>query len=193
MNALTIESLGISKDDIAERVVDRVVDQLLHNLDDTDEDGTPTGARSQFQDQMRARIKEKIDSAVDEVAAKHILPNITAYLESLVMQETNAWGEKKGAPVTFIEYLTQRAEVFMVEPVDHEGKSKRENTWGSWSQKGTRVAWMMDKHLQYSIEHAMKAALANANSQIAGGIAETVKLKLNEVVAGLKVSASVGK
>ena len=193
MNALTIESLGLSKDDIADRVVDRVVDQLLHNLDDTDEDGNPTGARSQFQDQMRERIKAKIDASVDEVAAKHILPNITAYLETLVMQETNSWGEKKGAPVTFIEYLTQRAEVFMVEPVDHEGKSKRENSRGSWTQKGTRVAYMMDRHLQYSIEHAMKAALANANSQISGGIVEVVKLKLAEVVAGLKVQATIGK
>jgi hypothetical protein len=40
---------------------------------------------------------------------------------------------------------------------------------------------MIDKHLQYSIETAMKQMLADANSVLVGGMAEAVKVKLNEL------------
>lgn len=193
MNAITIESLGLSKESISDRIVDQAVERLLFNLDDTDEYGNVTGQKSKFQDQMNERIRSRIDAAVDAIAAKHVLPNVEIYLETLCLQETNTWGEKRGAKLTFVEYLVGRAERYLTEEVDHEGKGKGENTWGNWNKKSTRVAYLVHKHLQYNIETAMKQAIADANTNIVGGIEQAVKIKLAEVAASLKVSVAVPK
>jgi hypothetical protein len=47
---------------------------------------------------------------------------------------------------------------------------------------------MIDKHLHFSIESAMKSAVSNANSAIVGGLEETVKIKLAEIAKSLKVT-----
>jgi len=190
---LTLEALGLSQELVAERVVDQVARGLLYDLGETDEDGNPVERRSKFQDTLRARVQQQIDASVAEVAAKHVLPNISIFLETFMLQETNSWGEKKGNPVTFIEYLIQRADFYMREQVDSEGKSKSENNWGSWNGKQTRVTYLVHKHLQYSIETAMKQALADANSAIVGGLEQAIKLKLAEVQNSIKVGVQVGR
>jgi hypothetical protein len=110
MTALTIEALGLSKDELIERLIDKAAEDLLSDRT-YDEDGEPYGRRhSQFRAALDKRIAERIDKAIDEIAAKNVLPNVAAYVEGLCLQATNEWGEKKGAPVTFIEYLVKRAE-----------------------------------------------------------------------------------
>lgn len=187
---LTIESLGLSKDELLDRVVTRAVEVLLHDYEEgNDEDGEPCTSEkpSQFGELIKARVKQKTDEAIEQIAAKHILPNITTYVENLCMQETNKWGEKKGEPVTFIEYLVSRAEAYLSEEVDFNGKTKAQDSY-NWRKAQTRIAHLVHEHLQYSIQIAMKQALADANSKIVGGIEAAIKIKLAEVQESLKVS-----
>lgn len=93
---------------------------------------------------------------------------------------------------TFIEYLVKRAEAYLTEKVDFQGKSKDENgSYSSFSPSQTRIAHMVHQHLSYSIESAMKNAVQTANSAIAIGIAETVKIKLAEIQKGIQASIKV--
>ncbi len=187
MTAITIEALGLSKDELADRLVEKAVEELLS--DQTyDEDGEPYGRKnSQFKAALHKRIENQIDRAIDEIAAKNVLPNVASYVEGLCLQATNQWGEKKGASVTFIEYLVQRAEAYLTEKVDYNGQRKGEPNSYNWSGTQTRITFMVHKHLQYSIEQAMKEAMANATKSVAAGIHETVRIKLDEVAAKLKV------
>lgn len=184
--SISIEALGLTKDEIIERVVSRAVGELLR-LETYDEDGEPYGSKpSQFAISMQAQIKQKIDQAIDEIAAKNVLPNVASYVEGLCLQETNKWGEKTGTPKTFIEYLVSRAEAYLTEPVNYDGKSQSESNY-NWSKSSTRVAHLVHQHLQYSIEAAMKQAMLDINKSVAGGLHEAVRIKLNEVAAKLKV------
>lgn len=173
MNEITLESLGLTRDDICDRVVDRLCGEL--------------GSYEDFEGQVQGKVREAVDAAVSKMADEHILPNVHQYLENLCLQETNRWGEAKGKPVTFIEYLVQRAEAWMTEKVDYQGKAKTERDSYSWRENGTRVEFMIHEHLQYSISTAMKQALADANKTIVGGLQEAVKVKLNEIARKLKV------
>jgi len=186
MDLKSLEALGITADELINRIVDKCVEQLMTDVN-FDEDGDEWRGRSAIASQLDARIKKQIDDTVNALAERHILPNVSAYIENLTLQTTNQWGEKKGQKVTFIEYLTQRAEDYMQEKVNFEGKAKTEAGGYSWNGTQTRITHLVHQHLHYSIESAMKQALQIATSGIATGLQETCKAKLGEIAQQLKV------
>ncbi|WP_414553237.1 hypothetical protein [Stenotrophomonas forensis] len=183
---ITLESLGFTKEELQERVIARICAKLLEGVG-YDEDDNEFTTASQFQRQMQARVREQIETTINTIAEREVLPNVATYIENLTLQETNRWGEKTGEKVTFIEYLTRRAEAYMQEKVNFDGKTKDEADSYSWSGTQTRITHLVHQHLHYSIDSAMKDALKIANSAIATGIQETVKTKLAEISTTLKV------
>jgi hypothetical protein len=179
----TCEQIGITQEELQERVVAGLVEKILGSKADDDED---RHVRMTVMDEAQQVIVEAINAKVDAIAAAHILPRVEAMIEGLVLQQTNQWGEKTGKPVTFIEYLIERAETYMTATVDFEGKAKGEASYGSgWKGKTSRIAFMIDRHLQYSIENALETVLRDANDVIKGGIEEAVKIKLKEISIAL--------
>lgn len=183
---IDLKTLGMTKAELQDRVVNGIVTQALASWA-ADGDGEGVAQESALSKRLQKIICERIDKDVNAIAAKHVLPNVSKYIEDLTLQETNQWGEARGKPITFVEYLIQRAEAYLVEKVDSQGKTKGENSYGSWSGTQTRVTHMIHGHLHYSIESAMKEALKNANGAIAEGIAETCKVKLAEIAKSLTV------
>lgn len=189
---LTLESLGLSQEDIQERVIERLCEQVLSGKT-YDEDGNEEWVDSQFKRKLDERIKAQVEASISAMAEKHVLPNVSQYVENLMLQETNKWGEKKGSSVTFVEYLVQRAEAYIQEQVDYDGKSKSEKDSYNWSGRTTRIAYLVNAHLHYHIETAMKEALKNANSVIVGGIEAAAKAGLQQALAGLKVAVQTAR
>ena len=72
----------------------------------------------------------------------------------------------------------------MQEPVNHNGKTKAEDNY-NWCKNTTRICYLVDSHLQYSISVAMDAALKEANSSIAEGLKEAVSIQIDQVRAKL--------
>lgn len=186
MDLKSLESLGITSEELTNRIVDKCVEQLMTDVS-FDEDGDEWRSRSAIAKQLDARIKKQIDDTVSALAEKYILPNVSTYIENLTLQTTNQWGEKKGQKLTFIEYLTQRAEDYMQEKVNFDGKTKSESSGFSWNGTQTRLTHMVHQHLHYSIDSAMKDALRVATSSITEGLQETCKVKLGEIAQKLKV------
>jgi hypothetical protein len=179
-----LAALGITPDVLVEKLADRLANELSECYVEVEEED---GFVSKVQRRRDEKIKAAIDAAVDAAAARFVAPNIAERIESVVLEKTNQWGERSGeAPVPFIEYLVQRADHYMTEPVNHAGKTRAEDSY-SWTKSTTRIAYMIDAHLQYSISNAMKQALATANSSIVKGIEDAVKIKLAELQAQLKV------
>lgn len=163
-----------------DEVIDRVVERIMADLENGAGIAVP----------LDRAITAQVDAAVKRVAEEKILPLVKNGIDTLILQHTNAWGEKVGAPVTFIEYIIQRAEAYLTELVNYEGKSKSENPFSYWQGTQTRITQMVHQHLHYSIQTAMEKALKDANSAIIGGIEATVKIKLQEVADKLKVTAT---
>lgn len=186
---ITLESLGFTKKALQEKVIELTVEKLLCGVT-YDEDGNVETVDSKLQEKMRKLIKEKIDETVKIFAEKDVLPNVQKYIEDINLQQTNQWGEKQGEKITFIQYLVKCAENYMLEKVDYDGKAQSESSY-SWSGKQTRIAYIVDKHLHYSISTAMQNSLKIANDAIAQGIAETVKIKLDEIKESIKVGVSM--
>ncbi len=182
---MDIESLGITKADLINRIVEAAVEHVL--------DGHDAGDR--VVRRVQEKITDQVNAAVEEIGDKQVLPLMVAKIDTLAMQVTTGWGEKIGKPVTFREYMQQRAEKYMTEEVNYEGMDAAEcrSRSNSFNKSQTRIAHMVNKHLHYEIEIAMKDALKAANSQIAAGIQETVKIKLAEIAASIKTTVTVGR
>lgn len=181
-----LQALGITKEELQQRVIDRAVERIFETTG-IDEDGDEFVETSPFAGRLEKAVKAAIDARVGEIAEKHVLPITGDLVENIVLQATNTWGEKVGKPQTFREYMIARAENYLTEKVDYNGKEKGEAGGFSWSGTQTRITHLVHQHFQYSIDSAMKAAVKNANDKIAEGIQEAVKIKLGEITQQLKV------
>ncbi len=188
--ALDLAELGLTNEELQERVVEAIASRVLVNCT-SDDEGREYGLPSTFRKKLDESIKARIDKTISDLAAKHVLPNVAETVESLCLQATDEWGQKKGKPLSFVQYLVQRAEAYLIEKVDYSGKDKAECGGYSFSPSQTRITHLVHKHLHYSIETAMQEALKIANGAIATGIQETVKVKLAEIVAGLKTTVAL--
>jgi hypothetical protein len=183
MSTINLQELGITKEDLADRVVERVAQEFLGDGDYSYE----------LETRLNKMIVTKINEAVIDLGDREIGPRIEELIKSAVLQATNEWGEARSKPVTFKEYLVERAEKYMTEPVNYEGRARNENRFGDWKATSTRVAYIMDKYLSYHIESAMKTALQDANSYIAKGITEAVRIRLDEIVKSIRATVEVKK
>jgi hypothetical protein len=181
----TLEALGFSKEEIANRVVDKIVAGLTQNRYE-DEDGERWFGDSEFKQGIDRAVRERIDAEVTRVANEHIAPRVAELIEGATLQQTNQWGEKRGEAVSFIEYLVQRADAYMAEPVSFDGKTKAESNGYGWSAKTTRLSYAIDRHLQYSIDTAMKKVLSDANAHLGKNLNDAVKIALGNLTVQVK-------
>lgn len=185
-----LAELGLTKEQMVKIISDKAVERLLEGRH-SGEEGEEYWGESDFKRLMDGNITKAIDVNIQALAKKHVLPGVAKMVKEASLQETNKWGEKKGEKITFIEYLVLKAEHYMHEEVDYEGRTKgQKGNCYSWTKEGTRVAHMVHEHLRWSIEKAMKQALDNANSTIVGGLEKAVKIKLDEIAKSLKVRVS---
>jgi hypothetical protein len=180
---MDLEALGFTREELLDRVVARACDRLMETLR-FDDEGEEYVATSPVAQRITAQLKKYVDEKVAALCDQHVLPLVSGKVDSLVLEETNKWGEKVGKAVPFTEYLVSRAEAYLTEPVDYEGK--KPDGYGRATQ--TRITHMVHQHLHYEIARAMKQALETANGAIVGGINEAVRMKLAEFTTALKVT-----
>ena len=184
---MDLKDLGLTQERAREMVIDRIVTQLLSTSEFDIEWEQERLRESALFRALESAMQEAADAKVAALFEEHVAPNVARYVEELTLTKTNKWGEEKEKTLTFIEYLVERAEAYINEDVDYGGKAQKRGDSFGWRKGGTRIAFMVDEHLQYSISAAMKTAVKDVNSQLANGIAETVKAQLAQIVAKLKV------
>lgn len=190
MTALKLSDLGIEIDQetLLERAAEIIANQALGRY--TDDDGHWSGdseTGTLFAKTLEDTVNAHIDTAIKEIAGRNVLPHIDKFIEDYCLQETNKWGEAKGEKVTFTEYLVQCAHAYMEEPVDYQGEPRSSERSYNWSQKSTRLTFLIEKHLHYEIERAMKDALANSLGSICRALVETTRASLAEAAKKLQV------
>lgn len=186
METVTLEQMGLDQDELQQRLVEAIVNSVMASTG-YDEDGDPYPRASGFAKGLRDKLQEALDAQVQAIAEEHVIPRVGEMIENATLQRTNEWGEKAGEPKTFTQYLVQRAEDYLMEPVDYQGKSLERGSYQSRKTQ-TRLAHLVDRHLHYGIESAMKQAVKDANDVLASALAETARLKLREIAEQLKIN-----
>lgn len=172
--------LGITRDELRDRIIDGAISRISEGIwNGADVETLVTNAVEKI-------VRDEVEKAANETVATTFEEFVRGAIENVVLQETNKWGEKRGEPVSLREYLVGRAEAWMTETVNYEGKTKSEDRFGSWHGATTRLGYAIDSYLQYHISSAMKTALADLNSKVSVALTETVKLQLSEVLGKIR-------
>jgi hypothetical protein len=190
MDLQTLESLGLDIESLGDRIVDQCVEVLLRSTGFDPETEQETRYESRFKREIDTRIQKAVDTKIAALAEEHLLPRVGEMIESANLQQTNNYGEPKGEPKTFIEYIVARAEAYMSEPVNWKLKTRQEESY-NWSNEGTRLTVLMKLHIKDTLDKEAKAAVSDVNKVIAKNIAQAAKDAIAAASDSLKVSVSV--
>ena len=191
MDIKTLEALGISAETLGDRIVEQAVDVLLNTTGFDPDSEEETRYESRFKKEIAARIQKAVDEKIAALASVHLIPKVGEMIEKANLLKTNQYGEPKGLPMTFIEYIASRAEVYMSEDVDYHGKSKAESgdTY-NWKASGPRLTVLMRNYIRDTLESHAKQAIKDVNSVVAKNIEKAAKDAITAASAAMKVSVS---
>lgn len=193
MDLKTLEALGIniSKEEIEERIVDQAVETLLSSTGWDPENEAETRYESKFKREIEKRIQEAVDTKIGALASEHLIPRVGEMIESVNMRKTNQYGEPKGDPMTFIEYIASRADAYMTENVNSAGQSKEESSDSyNWRLAGPRLTVLMRMYIGQTMDAAAKTAVNDVNKVIAKNIEKAALDAIHAATANLKVSVT---
>lgn len=194
MDIKTLEALGISPETLGDRIVEQAVEVLLNTTGFNPETEEETSYESKFKREIEKRIQKAVDDKIAALAAVHLVPRVGELIEKTNMQKTNSYGEPKGESMTFIEYIASRAEVYMSEDVNYDGKSKVESGDSyNWKSSGPRMTVLMKSYIRQTLEDHAKKALTDVNAVIAKNIEKAALEAITSAAASLKVSVSNSK
>lgn len=182
---LTCEDFGLTKEQMLDRLVNAMVDKLLDEgaeHEEDDEEGYVYRRKNSVMTHVHNRIHDQIAEEVNLIAENEIRPRVNELLESLVFHSTNRFGEKKQPDKTLREYLHEKAENYMTTEVDYNGKTKEEDSY-TWRRYGTRLSYMVDKHLQHTMDKEVK----NAAKTVHGAFAKSVQNAVASALADLRI------
>lgn len=189
MDIKTLEALGISPEALGERIVDQAVDVLLSTTGFDPDTEQETRYESRFKKAIEDRIQKSVDEKIAALAEVHLVPRVGELIEKANMMQTNRYGEPKGEPMTFKEYIAYRAENYMSEDVDYHGKSRSEGDY-NWRSCGPRLTVLMRNYIKDSMEAAAKSAVTDINNVIAKNIEKAAKDAIALTAANIKVAVS---
>lgn len=193
MDIKTLEALGISKEELSERIIESAVDHLLSSTGFNPDTEEETRYESRFKREIEARVQKAVDQKISALAEVHVLPRVGELIEAADMRKTNRYGEPQSPSMTFKEYIAHRAEVYMTEDVDFHGMSKadleakNESTY-NWRSCGPRLTVLMRNYIRDSLERQAKAAITDVNKVIAKNIEKAAKDAITAASASIKVN-----
>ena len=191
MDMKQLEALGITAEDLTQRIVDQAVESLMSSTGYNPDSDSEVTYESRFKREIEKKLQEAVDKKISDLAAVHLVPRVGELIEKTNMRKTNQYGEAKGDPMTFIEYIASRAESYMSEDVDSNGKSKAEaGDSYNWRSSGPRLTVLMRLYIRDTLEKHAKAAVTDVNTVIAKNIARAAQDAISAASAALKVNVS---
>lgn len=133
---------------------------------------------------LMSRIQEQVESQIRIHCDDTVSPLISEEICKFVIQQTNNFGEQKGEPVTFAEFLAEKANEYLHERVNHKGEPVGKNSYERMVQ--SRLTHMLDKQLSHHIKTEMKDAMKSVVSAVAPAIATTCGLKIREATEDIR-------
>ncbi len=164
-------TVTVDKKAIEEKIVNIVAENVIESFEE----------RSSI---LHDRIIGIVENTVVEHCDKVVQSVIEKGVAEWIIQQTNKYGEKKGGPVTFTEYIVGVASAYLNEKVDYQGKRSERDPFSKKAQ--SRLTYLLSEHLQYKIQTAMKDAVKIVMAEIAPALATTCELKVKEATEQIR-------
>jgi hypothetical protein len=184
------EALGLSKEDVQERLIETLADRML-KAKGWDDDGDEISLPSSLKTQLESLITKRLDLAVQSAFDRVVPTSIDDYVANYKIQQTNPYGQPEGPQQTFVEFIAGRVNEYLLELVDGSGVSQREakakgNSWYGSGKSQNRINFMLDIRLAGAINEGIEKAFADTKGLLANGIQAAVLAHLKQFGETLK-------
>lgn len=126
----------------------------------------------QVMNKVSLEASKTIESRVDDLVTK----TFTDFLEKGVTV-TDQWGDKIKEDIKILDLIKQKADKWLTEPVDREGRPDR-NSWGGGTYK--RIDWFIDQRLDKETKRMSDEIVKKVNDTIKKHINDSVKDAIGE-------------
>lgn len=172
--SLDLNALGLTIDQLQEMVVDKLVKYVLENNFDPDHFSTADRVHNLIGDE----IKSAVNKTIHDIANQHIVPRVDSIITSLVIPNTNNYGEKKCDSMTFIEYLLKQADAYLTEEVNPKGLTRKQSSGYSFDNAIPRIQYLIKAWLDAAIYDAVKQQMGKVNSAILDGLKKVAAVEI---------------
>jgi len=182
---IDLESLGITKEELASRVVEGCVRDILESVH-SDENGRESRLQSHFEKEVKKAVMDSAAKAVDAMCEKVLTAGIGQLIAEFAITPTNTYGEKKGEPITFAEFILKRAGDYLQHKVDPRTGATYTDSYSRDSYP-TRASWLINSALHEHLKATAQNAIAGTNKTIADAMNAAILEAVNNVKTQISV------
>jgi CRISPR/Cas system type I-B associated protein Csh2 (Cas7 group RAMP superfamily) len=186
---ISIEDLGITKQEMQDRVVNQLCNEITGRHDDESE--YSYFSESSIKTKMREYLQEIVDKKTREVIDEKVLANFEKYLQELIIKPSSRWGEKEEAPVSIEDYIEKTISLTMAETVDSTGRGREDRSYSYYGSHSTRLEYLINRKISAEIETSFKSVLVDVKASLQSHIEAQIKNKLTETKISFNVSGYV--
>jgi hypothetical protein len=192
MDQQTLETLGISQEDLRQRLVRRLAEELLASEGYDEWNTEPTDATlaarvpRQLTDGLRKSVKDAIAAEIARLGDAYAKPLVWQIMEAGI-QPTNQYGEPKGDRMTVTELIADAARQYMETRVDRDGKVS------SYRGGMIRLDWVVNEAVRKHVASKIEESIQDPKSTLAEALTDAVRRVLATFLADAKVSIVPGK
>lgn len=177
---IDLSAIGMTQEEAQERLIVKLVERFC-GLANREEGGyVEDRIWNTFNEQSQKMLNNIIVKLVEEKVA----PILVEKVDTLILQPTNRWGEKKKEQLSLVEYLTQVGAEYLTEEVNKEGDKK------GYGDKQPRICQLLHSGLQKDIQDAVKNCVIGINKTLAETITEVIKNQLEQMLKTVKVAVT---
>ena len=191
---INLESLGMTTECLANRVVEAIANKLLHGIYDDESHFYHSGIEKGLKEFIVTTIHERINAVAHEI----ITPAVDKMIEGVIIQETNKYGEIKGEVKTFKEFMCGKAEDYLMEPVDDCGRTQAEcqaqgRRWYKQDKNGTRIMLVVNEYLGRRVDEAMKESSKSLGAVLIKSLDTSIRGCLKTMAEEIQIKLSMPK
>lgn len=179
------EMLGITQDQMRDMVIEKMADKALEEVGLDEEGNAYKHMNKAVLNAVYKRVDVMVHEAVTKILSETTEKGIEEWVAGLGFLRTNNYGEPKGEPLTFREWLEKKVSAWFNEKVDANG-----STSGYGSKDTNRLSLIIHKHIHYHVQTCVERVIKDGNAVIAGGIEANVKQALSDIAAKMKVTVT---
>ena len=163
---MKLEDLGITKEDILNRVAELLVEQLT--------EGAKSDIARFVNDEVKTAVRSQVSAIIVDTARKTF---------DGTFQPINHYGEKVGEPTTIRDMFVKEAKEWWTLKVDREGRPSTDSYGDKLTMAQFHAKQAMDAVVRDTMKTMFEPLLADAKQQLAGAFTQSISELVNKTLS----------
>lgn len=178
---IPLEALGFSREEIQNKIVDAAVEDLLSGVS-VDDEGNAHRMASRLRESFNTELTQRIADTVSNLVSTLVTPE---YIRATTFPRYSKYGEKKGDPLTFKEFVEQCVSKILDAKVDDSGKILEPGSYG-YDRGKHFMSGLVEKAVERELREAIQKGLINIQQEVTNALKAAATEIITKITASIK-------